>query len=1073
MATLRLPGRRTAALSTIATLVVAAVSVDPVGAGPPLVPPAARPGPALTSDRAPAAVPAGKARTTPGIGGASSDRPWTPSARAGTAAGTGAAIQTEPDLPAPGAGVQDFYAMERRQLADRLQLLTNTANGNVVVRYQNLTVSAIGVSTDVSHVYNNLSTRTGAFGRGWTMSTGRDVGLEIETSRVLLYGPTGFRTTFTRNSDGSYKAGSGINARLTKESDGTWSLRWNKSEDVWTFHSTGVLHTMRNKNNIAIRLNYDAAHDDRLAAIYDPNGRVTTMSEYDASNRVVRLTDWTGSVHGPFRYDTGGNLTSFDDRLGHPISFGYDGNGNLTSIVDPRGNTWTMTYDAQRRVTSIAEPNGTTPAITRYAYPEARRTTVTDPRGNAATYHFDDAGRQTKAIDQLGHEQSKTWTVNSDVAATTSPLGASVTYAFDALNNATGAALPTGARSVVGYTDAVHPYFPTSVRDPQGNELRQVYDATGNLVSIRSVDLARDLFRYEHNHKGQVTKVTDGAGRVTTYLYDGGSRRTVERPPGGRQERVISYDDRDRVVETFDGNRNKVSYRYDVMDRLVEIGQTVAGVYTPLQYNNFDASGNLVGRYFGDSGVQLRYNPRNQVVEARNIRGAVRYDTHYTYDANLNLTDIEDPGGRIKYTYDKANRLTFQSGPREGLWAIFEYDNDDRRIRTRFPGEFRVRTTYDAAGRPTALIAERPDGTRLLDRGYRWDGAAGDTMLLQSETREGQTISYRYDDQNQLLTQGPLSYTLDSASNLTSAEGRHFTINAAGQVDVSQGVTYTHDGAGNLTHGSGGELTGGYSSTNQLTSLASRNAPTIGFTYDTVDQSQRAVIRTGTTEQLLNNTAIGVTGVTTNGQRSMFARDSAGTLVGQVTGAGEILYAVTDYQGSTLMLVDTNHQEAARYTYTPYGTTTATGRAADGNPFRWIGAFQLKDAHGTYAVGHRQHDPLLARFTQPDPSQQEPNPYTYALANPITFVDPTGLATWVEIAGIGVITLAAAAIGAVIGFGLGGPIGAAIGATAAGGCVSSGLWAHVDGGSLGQGCLYGAGLGLVTTAGGAISSILG
>jgi RHS repeat-associated protein len=132
----------------------------------------------------------------------------------------------------------------------------------------------------------------------------------------------------------------------------------------------------------------------------------------------------------------------------------------------------------------------------------------------------------------------------------------------------------------------------------------------------------------------------------------------------------------------------------------------------------------------------------------------------------------------------------------------------------------------------------------------------------------------------------------------------------------------------------------------------------------------------------------------------MFARDPKGTLVGQVTEAGEFLYAVTDYQGSTLLLVDTNHQEAARYTYTPYGTTTATGRAADGNPFRWIGAFQLKDAHGTYAVGHRQHDPLLARFTQPDPSQQEPNPYTYALANPITFSDPSGLSCTSDIFGI-------------------------------------------------------------------------
>ncbi|MCO8276168.1 hypothetical protein M1L60_36885 [Actinoplanes sp. TRM 88003] len=953
-------------------------------------------GSALTAEQAPRADVPGAVRTTPGIGGAPSGRSWRPAVTAaGSAAGVTARSGVRPVSGAgkPGIGMQEWYPVELRQLADRLQLLVNVANGNVMVRYFDLRISGIGFGTDVSHVYNNLSEGSGSFGRGWTMSTGKDVGLEISSDKIVLHGPTAFTSTFTKNSNGTYKAGSGINAELTKKSDGQYELEWDDSEEIWTFHSNGSLREMRNNNDIKIKLNYDAANADRLAAIYDPNGRVTTMSEYDAANRIVRMTDWTGGVHGPFTYDGSGNLTNFPDRLGHQIRFGYDSSGNLTSIVDPRGSTYTLEYDSSRRVKKISEPTGGEPAVTEFAYPASRRTTEKDPRGNTSTYEFDSEGRQTKATDPNGNEQDKEWTANSDVASTTNGLGKSITYGFDGANNPTSARLPTGARSVTGYTDATHPSFPTSMTDPQGNEVEHTYGPTGDLLSVESQEGEREKYDFDHNSRGQVTRTEDPEGFITTYQYDGAGRLTTEFPPGALQERGFTYDDRDRLVETRDGNDQKIHYRYDALDRLVEIQRVDGTTFTPIQYNNYDANGNLKSRYHADTGVEFVYNPRNQVTEARNTRGGFRYNVYYRYDLNNNLTDIEDDGGRVKYEYDKANRLTYQSGPKSGMWAQFEYDDADNRTLTRFAGDFRVKATYDDSDRQTSLVATRPDGTKPIERSYKWDDADGDTSLMQSEKREGGvTIAYEYDESNRLTKAGSHVYDMDKAANLEKAEGRTFTINSAGQVATSDGVTYTHDGNGNLTTGSNGELAATYSPTNQLLTLATKNAQTIGITYDTTDQTQRAVIRTGTREQVLTNTAIGVTGVATNGARSSFVRDSAGTLVGQVTEAGEVLFAVTDYQGSVLMLVDGQHAEAAKYTYKPYGTTEKTGRAAAGNPFRWNGHWQLDDAHGTYLVGHRQMDPKLARWTQTDPSNQELNRYTYGKANPLTNTDPTGLA---------------------------------------------------------------------------------
>ena len=46
---------------------------------------------------------------------------------------------------------------------------------------------------------------------------------------------------------------------------------------------------------------------------------------------------------------------------------------------------------------------------------------------------------------------------------------------------------------------------------------------------------------------------------------------------------------------------------------------------------------------------------------------------------------------------------------------------------------------------------------------------------------------------------------------------------------------------------------------------------------------------------------------------------------------------------------------------------------------------------GATKFGARFYDPNTGRFTQPDPSGQEQNPYAYAGNNPITYNDPSGL----------------------------------------------------------------------------------
>ncbi|MCS0601443.1 RHS repeat-associated core domain-containing protein [Streptomyces sp. LP11] len=57
-------------------------------------------------------------------------------------------------------------------------------------------------------------------------------------------------------------------------------------------------------------------------------------------------------------------------------------------------------------------------------------------------------------------------------------------------------------------------------------------------------------------------------------------------------------------------------------------------------------------------------------------------------------------------------------------------------------------------------------------------------------------------------------------------------------------------------------------------------------------------------------------------------------------------------------------------------------------PYRFAGNYQ--DPTGLYHLQARYYDANIGRFTQPDPSGQEQNPYLYAAGDPVNRIDPSG-----------------------------------------------------------------------------------
>ncbi|MGW8700956.1 RHS repeat-associated core domain-containing protein [Streptomyces eurythermus] len=94
-------------------------------------------------------------------------------------------------------------------------------------------------------------------------------------------------------------------------------------------------------------------------------------------------------------------------------------------------------------------------------------------------------------------------------------------------------------------------------------------------------------------------------------------------------------------------------------------------------------------------------------------------------------------------------------------------------------------------------------------------------------------------------------------------------------------------------------------------------------------------------------------------------------------------------------MVDTSGKRTATYTYGPYGEPRTNSGTQQ--PFRYTSAYL--GPTGLYKMGARYYDPDLGRFTQPDPSGQESNPYLYAAADPVNSSDPTGNLSFPDVSG--------------------------------------------------------------------------
>jgi len=204
------------------------------------------------------------------------------------------------------------------------------------------------------------------------------------------------------------------------------------------------------------------------------------------------------------------------------------------------------------------------------------------------------------------------------------------------------------------------------------------------------------------------------------------------------------------------------------------------------------------------------------------------------------------------------------------------------------------------------------------------------------------------------------------------------------------GTGFSYDGNGNQTTATSATgMTTTYGVREQAATFAPAGGPAITQTYASGGNLER--LTSGTTTFQPSPLAPTPASSTNNGTTTWPVRDPDGTLLAIRTGTtpntATTSYPFTDHLGSIRILVTPAGTVANTYTYTAYGATL-TAMETSPQPYRYAQGY-TDTTTGLIKLGARYYDPTHGRFTQQDPTGQDPH-YTYAANNPINLFDPTG-----------------------------------------------------------------------------------
>jgi RHS repeat-associated protein len=576
----------------------------------------------------------------------------------------------------------------------------------------------------------------------------------------------------------------------------------------------------------------------------DPQGNALTYT-YDSNFRLVSVTDALGQVT-TLSYDLVADtlkITKVTDPFGRYATFEYNGSGQVTNITDVIGMSSAFIYGSGDFITSLKTPYGTT-TFAKGENGIDRWIQATDPLGQTERMEYRD-------LDYSGLADGEP----------IAPNGLSVANAYLRYRNSffwdkrAMQEFPNDVTKAKIYHWLHYSMssYASGILESEKNplEARVWYNYPGQSSAIyagstvyRSAagrvldDGTTQLYKFEHNDLGKMTKLTDPMGRITTNVYSTNlvDLFEVRQIVGATNELLASftYTTNHLPVTATDASGQSASFSFNSYGQLLSVTNAK------------------------NETVTFAYGTNNYLT---NITGSVsNATTSFTYDGYGRLrTATDSEAYTLTYDYDALDRVTVITYPDSTYEQIVYHKldpvmNRDRRGRlssTLYNPIRQVVAISDALGRITALdwcsCGALSSLTDPLGRTTTWsrdlqgratqkiysDGTqiayvyeANSSRLKEVTDAKGQTTQYKYftDDNlkqisytNTLISTPTISLTYDTNYNrlLTTLDGIGTTTYAyyavtngqlgAGQLASVDGplsndaVTYNYDQLGRVT----------------------------------------------------------------------------------------------------------------------------------------------------------------------------------------------------------------------------------------------------------------------------------